>query len=170
MNRPALTLLACALITGCASTPSPTPCDKVPSTKAPSPDATVVPVAPVSDTGEQAAPTAAETSCPHQAVKSRDGEVSGDIWGVPSEGSGFAKLEIGMTPAEVRTLIGAGNESNLTYTWKRFIPFYIGADGFREEVFYKGQGSLVYTGGGYGDQTGRLITIKHNSGATGFAH
>jgi len=113
---------------------------------------------------------AAASTCPHQEAKSRDGKVDGDIWGAPPEGSPFAKLEIGMTPSEVRSLVGSENETNEFFTWKRFIPFYIGADGYRLEAFYKGQGSLVYTGGGYSDRTGRLIAIKYNPEATGYAH
>jgi hypothetical protein len=122
------------------------------------------------EASERAEATEAASTCPHQEVKSRDGELEGDIWGVPPEGSLFARLEIGMTPSEVRSLVGSENETNEFFTWKRFIPFYIGADGYRLEAFYKGQGSLIYTGGGYGDRTGRLIAIKYNPEATGYAH
>lgn len=105
---------------------------------------------------------------PHRYVKSRDGSFDGEIWGAPVKNSKFAGLQIGMSQAEVEDKIGRPSDMKAYMTGKAWIPFYFGTDGHRFETFYKGQGTLIYTGGGIAGGRGVLVGINHDATEDGY--
>ena len=64
----------------------------------------------------------------------------------------------------------SGNYGQGAYmTGKAWIPFYFGGDRHRFEMTYKGQGRLIFAGGGMGDfSSGYLIWIIHNAAEPGY--
>ncbi|MET0543853.1 MAG: hypothetical protein ABWZ88_19080 [Variovorax sp.] len=96
-------------------------------------------------------------------------DYEGEITGNPGAGSKFTRLQIGMSSRQVTDLIGPPTDQGAYVTGKAFIPFYFGGDRHRYEMTYKGQGRLVFAGGGMGDFTsGNLIWIIHNPNETGY--
>ncbi|MDD2875351.1 MAG: hypothetical protein PHG21_17155, partial [Azoarcus sp.] len=104
----------------------------------------------------------------YRTVKSRDGSFDGEIWGKPARNSKFTSLQIGMSQSEVEDKIGRSSDMKSYVTGKAWIPFYFGTDGHRFETYYKGQGSLIYTGGGIGGGRGVLIGINHDASEDGY--
>lgn len=93
----------------------------------------------------------------------------GEISGKPAADSKFTKLQIGMPMKQVTDLIGQPTDQGAYITGKAFIPFYFGPDKHRYETVYKGQGRLIFAGGGMGDFTsGHLIWIIHNANEGGY--
>ncbi len=93
-------------------------------------------------------------------VKSRNGAYEGEIVGNIAPNSRFAKLQIGMTMAEVSSTIGAADDMHRHETGKRWIPFYFGNDSQRIQAFYKNEGCLTFTGGNvFGGGGNELIRI-----------
>lgn len=92
----------------------------------------------------------------------------GEISGVPSAGSRFTKLKIGMAQKQVTDLIGEPTDQGAYVTGKAFIPFYFGSDRSRWEMAYKGQGRLIFSNqSGFG--TGFYLTwIIHNASEPGY--
>lgn len=87
----------------------------------------------------------------------------GEITGKPFPGSKFTKLKIGMPMKQVIDLIGQPSDQGSYVTGKAWIPFYFGADRYRHELIYKGQGRLVFSGGSVGDwSSGHLTWIIYN--------
>lgn len=140
----ALTLL----ISACSST------SRAPEAAAPAASATPAATAPA------AAPAAAAKS-DTRIVKSRDGTYTGELIGTAAPTSKFAKLQIGMSMSETQELLGRAPDRFHTYeSGKRWIPFYFGNDARRMQVLYKGEGCLIFTGGGvWGNGAGDLLTI-----------
>ncbi|WP_225433133.1 hypothetical protein [Thauera sedimentorum] len=92
----------------------------------------------------------------------------GEITGKPFPGSKFTKLKIGMPMRQVMDLIGQPSDQGSYVTGKAWIPFYFGADRYRHELIYKGQGRLIFSGGSVGDwSSGHLtwIIFNKNEGA-----
>jgi hypothetical protein len=125
-------------LSACGSTPSRTP--ESPAAQ-PSPSAANKPAA--------------------RIVKSRDGKYTGEVIGNIAEGSKLAKLQIGMSTAEVQDVFGRVPDRSHTYeSGKRWIPFYFGNDAKRMQVLYRGEGCLLFTGGNvWGGAGGDLIQI-----------
>jgi len=93
--------------------------------------------------------------------KSRDGSYTGEIVGTPAPDSKFAKLQIGMETTEVQKVVGRFPDQVHSYeSGKRWIPFYFGNDARRLQVLYKGEGCLIFTGGGAFSSGGELIQIQ----------
>lgn len=96
-------------------------------------------------------------------------DYEGEITGNPGPGSKFTRLQIGMPVRQVTDLIGPPTDQGAYVTGKAFIPFYFGGDRHRYEMTYKGQGRLIFAGGGMGDFTsGNLIWIIHNPNESGY--
>ncbi|MEJ8825685.1 hypothetical protein WKW80_27265 [Variovorax humicola] len=96
-------------------------------------------------------------------------DYEGEITGNPGAGSKFTRLQIGMPTRQVTDLIGPPTDQGAYITGKAWIPFYYGGDKHRYEMTYKGQGRLVFAGGGMGDfSSGYLIWIIHNPNETGY--
>ena len=104
-----------------------------------------------------------------QKVKGMD-DWEGEITGRPAPGSKFGQLKIGMSSAQVLSMLGQPNDQGAHPTGKAFIPFYFGSDRYRYEVVYKGQGRLLFaSGASFGwDGNTHLIWIIHaaNEGTT----
>jgi hypothetical protein len=96
-------------------------------------------------------------------------DFEGEITGNPAANSKFAKLQIGMPMKQVTDLAGPPTDQGAYMTGKAWIPFYFGGDRHRYEMTYKGQGRLIFAGGGMGDFTsGNLIWIIHNANESGY--
>ena len=94
-------------------------------------------------------------------MKSRDGSYTGEIIGTPAANSTFAKLLIGMELNEVQKIVGRFPDETHSYeSGKRWIPFYFGNDARRMQMLYKGEGCLIFTGGGAFASGGDLIQIQ----------
>jgi hypothetical protein len=94
----------------------------------------------------------------------------GEITGKPAGNSKFSRLQIGMTMKQVADIVGAPTDQGSYVSGKAWIPFYFGADRHRHELVYKGQGRLIFAGGGGwipSGGEGNLIWIIHNSGEPG---
>ena len=103
-----------------------------------------------------------------RTVKGLNG-YEGEITGVPARNSKFSRLQIGMSAKQVTDLAGQPTDQGAYVTGKAFIPFYFGSDRHRYEMTYKGQGRLVFAGGGMGDYSGgNLIWIIHNPNESGY--
>jgi hypothetical protein len=127
--------------------------------------------APAATTSAQA-PTAsapASTTSNGRVVKSKDGTIEGEVVGTPAPKSKFAKLQIGMTPAEVDNLIGRSDGTQFHMTGKQFIPFHFGGDTQRLEVFYKHEGQLTFSNTNNFIPPNALVRIEVNPKATGIA-
>ena len=103
-----------------------------------------------------------------QKVKGLD-DWEGEITGRPAPGSKFSQLKIGMSAAQVQSLLGQPSDQGAHPTGKAFIPFYFGSDKYRYEVVYKGQGRLLFaSGAGFGwDANTHLIWIIHSAAEQG---
>ena len=97
-------------------------------------------------------------------------DFEGEITGNPAADSKFARLQIGMSTWQVEKIAGRPTEYRGAYaTGKGWIPFYFGRDRHRFEMAYKGQGRLIFAGGGVGDFTnGNLVWIIHNPNEAGY--
>ncbi|RZL65317.1 MAG: hypothetical protein EOP81_04995 [Variovorax sp.] len=96
-------------------------------------------------------------------------DFEGEITGRPAANSKFARLQIGMSTKQVTDLAGSPTDQGAYVTGKAWIPFYFGSDRHRFEMTYKGQGRLIFAGGGMGDfSSGNLIWIIHNPNEPGY--
>ena len=102
-------------------------------------------------------------------VKSKDGEVEGEIVGTPAPKSKFSKLEIGMEPGEVEKLIGRADDTDSHITGKQFIPFHFRGDTQRLEAFYKREGQLTFSNTNNFIAPNALIKIEVNPNASGIS-
>lgn len=105
--------------------------------------------------GQAAAPRGVET-------KSVDGTFTGEVIGTAAPASGFAKLRIGMTPAQVQDIMDRAPDRNHSFeSGKRWIPFYYGNDARRMQALYKSEGCLIFTDGNiWGGAGGDLVQIE----------
>jgi hypothetical protein len=162
---PALLTLS-VIITGCGSIGLGAKSEPAPAATA------AAPVAPkaapgMNERGEVTDPRLVEAG--HgQKVKGLD-DWEGEITGKPAPGSKFGQLKIGMSSAQVLSLLGQPSDQGAHPTGKAFIPFYFGSDKYRYEAVYKGQGRLLFaSGAGFGwDANTHLIWIIHSAAETG---
>lgn len=155
-----LLILLTTVMTGCVSNPGK-PVESVKSTTPTADTAKNKSTPGVNEKGEVSDSTKIESGTGRKVKGIADTE--GEIFGNPSPGSKFARLQIGMSQTAVTELIGRPSDRGVYMTGKGFIPFYMGGDRRRHEWVYKDHGRLVFTaGGGVGDMTGRLIMIVHN--------
>jgi hypothetical protein len=90
-------------------------------------------------------------------------------WPAPPADSPLAKVQLGMTPQEVQTLLGVPSDQNAYVTGKAFIPFYYGRDRHRIAYFYKGLGRVVFAGGGGFNLSGRVSRVEYDPSEPGRA-
>jgi len=103
-----------------------------------------------------------------RTVKGLNG-YEGEITGNPARNSKFTRLQIGMSTKQVTDIAGQPTDQGAYMTGKAWIPFYFGSDRHRFEMTYKGQGRLIFAGGGMGDfSSGNLIWIIHNANESGY--
>lgn len=96
------------------------------------------------------------------------GDWEGEITGKPTPGSKFTRLQIGMSRQQVLDIVGQPTDQGAYVTGKAWIPFYFGADRYRHELAYKGQGRLIFAGSGGFDSNAHLIWIIHNASDSGY--
>lgn len=60
-------------------------------------------------------------------------------------GSGWARIEPGMSDAEVRDVLGEPDDSDAYMTDKAWLLFYWGSDTHRAEWIYEGEGRVVFS-------------------------
>jgi len=128
-----------------------------------------VPSSSESKTSAKAAPAPAPARTDGRKVKSKDGKISGEIFGTPAAKSKFAQVAIGMSRAGVEKLIGVPDDAETHITGRSFQPFYFGGDTQRYEAFYKGEGQLTYSNNSMRSAPETLITISVDRKATGLA-
>jgi|GEM_PF-705113 len=117
--------------------------------------------APAAQVAAQKPAPAATAGNGTRVVKSRDGSYTGEIVGTPAADSKFAKLLIGMELVEAQKIVGRFPDELHSYeSGKRWIPFYFGNDARRVQILYKGEGCLIFTGGGAFNSGGDLIQIQ----------
>lgn len=156
-----------AFLFGCAArqtADSPPPAAPAASTQ-PAPSAKAEPA----PAGTQPAPARAETRTDGRKVKSKDGKINGEIFGTPAPRSKFAKLEIGMSRAQVEKLIGTPDDSETHITGRQFQPFYFGGDTQRYQAFYKGEGQLTFYNRSMRSAPETLLIVRVDTKATGLA-
>jgi hypothetical protein len=102
-----------------------------------------------------------------RSVMSADGRIKGEIIGTPAPASKFSQLQIGMTIAQVKKLIGPPNSSDSRITGKHYQPFYFGGDTQRAEFYYKGEGQLTFSNTSSDSAPDTLIRIRNDPDATG---
>lgn len=124
------------------------------------------------------APAAAAAPAPDSGAKAPAGDTvhvkgindwEGDITGKAASNSRFTRLQIGMGMRQVVDLVGQPSDQGAYVTGKAWIPFYFGSDRYRHEMVFKGQGRLIFAGGGVRDySSGNLIWIIHNAAEGGY--
>lgn len=86
-------------------------------------------------------------------------QLQGQIVGNIAANSRFAKLQIGMSRVDVERLIGAPTDIGVQTSGTAWVPYYFGADNWRTENYYKGEGRLVF------DTNSRLVLIDVSENA-----
>ena len=76
-------------------------------------------------------------------VTGRDGW-TGEILGKSTAGSGFSRLQMGMSVAEVTRILGRPSDQGAYLTGQAFNPFHFGSGKSRYELVYKNQGRLIF--------------------------
>lgn len=66
-------------------------------------------------------------------------------YGAPPAGSELAKVEEGMDPVRVQSILGEPDHQHSYPTGKSWIPFYYGSDLTRTEWRYRGTGRVVFS-------------------------
>ncbi|MDD1621222.1 MAG: outer membrane protein assembly factor BamE [Methylococcaceae bacterium] len=82
--------------------------------------------------------------------------------------SPFAKIKLGMTQGQVHEILGQPTDTKMYQTGKAFIPFYFGPDTMRTDEFYKGVGSITYTGAGIGGVHWTVFRAVYNAAEDGY--
>ncbi|HTO06235.1 MAG TPA: hypothetical protein VMR86_04185 [Myxococcota bacterium] len=73
------------------------------------------------------------------------------------KGHPFAKIQEGMSDADVKKILGDPSDRHEYITGKAFIPHYYGSDTSRSEWIYKGKGSIVFSRNRY---SGNLSVVE----------
>lgn len=153
---------------GCASpqkTDSPPPA-AASSSSQPAPSSKA---APAPSTTAKTEPAQAPGRTDGRKVKSKDGRISGEIFGTPAAKGKFAQLEIGMSRGRVEKLIGVPDDSQTHITGRSFQPFYFGGDTQRYQAFYMGEGQLTFSNSSMRAAPETLIIISVDRNATGLS-
>ncbi len=170
MRRTTLTLAltaSVALLAACQSTSSPGSSSSSSSTATPAPAAASNKIPPGMNARGEVVDSSKVGSGYGQKVKGV-GDWEGEITGKPAPGSKFTRLQIGMSRQQVLDIVGQPTDQGAYMTGKAWIPFFFGADRYRHELAYKGQGRLIFAGSGGFDSNAHLIWIIHNASDTGY--
>jgi len=172
-TKPAQTIVKlehCAAPTASASAPvaAVAAAPAAAAAPAPAPAATGGPAKPGMDARGNVIDSSKVESGSGRTVKGLN-DYEGEITGIPAPNSKFTQLQIGMGVRQVSDIVGPPTDQGAYITGKAFIPFYFGSDRHRFEMVYKGQGRLIFAGGGMGDfSSGYLIWIIHNPNEVGY--
>ena len=171
MRRTTLTLAltaGVALLAACQSTSSPGGSSSSSSTAAaPAPAAASNKIGPGMNARGEVVDSSKVEAGYGQKVKGV-GDWEGEITGKPAPGTKFTRLQIGMSRQQVLDIVGQPTDQGAYVTGKAWIPFFFGADRYRHELAYKGQGRLIFAGSGGFDSNAHLIWIIHNASDTGY--
>jgi len=88
----------------------------------------------------------------------------------PPASSPLAKVQVGMSPREVESVVGPPTDENAYMTGKAFIPFFYGRDRWRRAYFYKGMGRVVFAGSGGFSQSAHVQRVEYDPNESGRAH
>ena len=170
MRRTTLTLAltaGVALLAACQSTSSPGSSSSSSTTAAPAPAAASNKIGPGMNARGEVVDSSKVEAGYGQKVKGV-GDWEGEITGKPAPGTKFTRLQIGMSRQQVLDIVGQPTDQGAYVTGKAWIPFFFGADRYRHELAYKGQGRLIFAGSGGFDSNAHLIWIIHNASDTGY--
>ncbi|MDX1648298.1 MAG: hypothetical protein R3263_00455 [Myxococcota bacterium] len=84
----------------------------------------------------------------------------------PPAGHAMARVDEGMTPSEVREILGAPTSEQTYQTGKAWIPFYYGSDTHRTDWKYAGQGRIVFGHNRWSGST-KVIRIDYDPSEDG---
>ncbi|HBZ72300.1 MAG TPA: hypothetical protein DEP35_22230 [Deltaproteobacteria bacterium] len=84
----------------------------------------------------------------------------------PPPGSPLAKIQAGMSDAEVQKILGEPDNRNFYPTGKGFIPFYYGGDTARTDWIYKGKGRVVFSHNRWSGSL-QVVRVDYNPNETG---
>ncbi len=82
--------------------------------------------------------------------------------------SPFAKIRLGMAQGQVHEILGQPTDTTSYQTGKAWIPFYFGPDVMRMDEFYKGVGTITYTGAGIGGVHWKVFHAAYNESEDGY--
>lgn len=153
-----LFVVSCAQLQGSKSESAPAAASPAPAAASPAP----APAPAASKLYEPGLPAP-------KLMKSRDGTFDGELYGAIPANSKFSKLQFGMGQKEVMDTAGQPTDQKTYVTGKAWIPFYFGGDRWRHEMFYKGEGRLIFAGGSGFGQVGYLLKIVVDPKETGYA-
>jgi len=121
--------------------------------------------APAQKTPAQKAPA---TKAPAQKEQAAQPAPAKPVKGAPAPaGSKLAKVQMEMTPEQVREIMGAPTREKTYPNAKAFTPFYYGADsGVNTEWAYKGVGRVVFGTNKY-THVVRVVRIDYDPSETG---
>ena len=77
-------------------------------------------------------------------------------------GSSLSKVEIGMTDAEVRALLGEPASIRSYPTGKNWIPFYFGGDTYRFDWVYSKTGLVIFANTNRFSRSVEVVEVIHN--------
>jgi len=78
-----------------------------------------------------------------------------------ASGNPLSKVQVGMTKAQVRDLVGPPSGENSYASGKAWIPFYFGNDVRRTAWHYKGQGRVIFADGNqFGGGGSEVINVE----------
>lgn len=103
---------------------------------------------------------AAEAEVSEEERVAAENEIKMAMAEIPKS-SPLAKIELGMSDARVRDLIGSPNDSETYQTGKAWIPFYYGTDVARTEYIYRGEGRVVFSINRYSGQL-KVINVLYD--------
>ena len=98
--------------------------------------------------------------CASGGGSSATAEPAAQEMAIPAD-SALAKVELGMNGEQVRSLLGAPDDSNAYMTGKAWIPYYYGPDTARSDWLYKGQGRVVFSRNRYSGGL-KVIRVLYN--------
>jgi hypothetical protein len=78
-------------------------------------------------------------------------------------GPSLSKIEIGMTDAEVRTLLGEPENIQSYPTGKNWIPFYFGGDTYRFDWIYSKTGRVIFANTSRFSRSINVVEVIHNA-------
>jgi hypothetical protein len=86
---------------------------------------------------------------------------------IPAD-SPLAKIRVGMSQAEMFSLIGPPTDQETSLTGKAFIPLYFGGDQSATRMHYKGLGRVFVSGQGAFGGGGKVLKIEYDPQEPGF--
>ncbi len=107
--------------------------------------------------------TATATATATATSKSTSSTSTAAVKTVPGlAGSSLSKIEIGMTDAEVRALLGEPANIRSYPTGKNWIPFYFGGDTYRFDWIYSKTGRVIFANTNRFSRSIKVVEVIEN--------